>query len=79
MADGLVTKGQSTVDKSSITGESLPVEVQEGSQVLAGTTNINGAVELEVTASVENTVISHLDKIMTEARQSKSKTLCING
>ena len=77
VVDGVVTKGQSTVDKSSITGESLPVEIEQGSQVLAGTVNINGAVELKVTASVENTVISHLDKIMAEARQSKSKTLAL--
>lgn len=77
VVDGQIIKGQSTVDKSSITGESLPVEVEEGGRVLAGTINLTGAVELEVTASVENTVISHLDKIMVDARESKSETVAL--
>ncbi|MCM8533283.1 MAG: hypothetical protein NE330_19095, partial [Lentisphaeraceae bacterium] len=46
--DGKVTGGNSTVDKSSITGESIPVDVEFGSQILAGTSNLTGVVTLEV-------------------------------
>ena len=75
--DGKVTEGNSTVDKSSITGESIPVDVASGSQILAGTANLTGVVTLEVSAAVNETVISHLDKIMTEARESKSEVVSL--
>src|SRR5207237_1167406 len=47
-ADGLVTKGHSFVDQSSITGESLPLEKVEGSTVFAGTINKDGVLEVRV-------------------------------
>ena len=75
--DGKVTDGNSTVDKSSITGESIPVDVGNGSQILAGTSNLTGVVTLEVSAAVNETVISHLDKIMIEARESKSEVVSL--
>lgn len=75
--DGKVQEGHSTVDKSSITGESIPVDVKSGSQVLAGTANLTGLVTMEVSAPVNETVISHLDKIMTEARESKSDVVSL--
>ena len=75
--DGKVTEGNSTVDKSSITGESIPVDITQGSQILAGTSNLTGVVTLEVSAAVNETVISHLDKIMTEARESKSEVVSL--
>ncbi|MCM8536069.1 MAG: cadmium-translocating P-type ATPase [Lentisphaeraceae bacterium] len=71
--DGRVTEGQSTVDKSSITGESIPVDVGVGTQILAGTSNLSGLLTLKVSNAVNETVISHLDKIMTEAKESKSE------
>ena len=75
--DGRVSDGNSTIDKSSITGESVPVDIKKGSQILAGTLNLTGVVTLEVTAAVDETVISHLDKIMTEARESKSEVVSL--
>ena len=75
--DGKVQEGNSTVDKSSITGESIPVDVTVGSQILAGTSNLTGVVTLEVSAAINETVISHLDKIMAEARESKSEVVSL--
>ncbi|MCM8528636.1 MAG: cadmium-translocating P-type ATPase [Lentisphaeraceae bacterium] len=75
--DGKVQEGNSTVDKSSITGESIPVDVAVGSQILAGTSNLTGVVTLEVSAAINETVISHLDKIMAEARESKSEVVSL--
>ena len=75
--DGKVTGGCSTVDKSSITGESIPVDITIGSQILAGTSNLTGVITLEVSAAVNETVISHLDKIMSEAKETKSEVVSL--
>ena len=75
--DGIVTDGFSTVDKSSITGEAIPEDISKGTQILAGTLNINGMVTLKVSAGIDDTVISHLDKIMNKARESKSEVVSI--
>jgi len=75
--DGKIIEGFSTVDKSSITGESIPEDISKGAQILAGTSNINGVVTLKVTAGINDTAISHLDKIMNEARESKSEVVSI--
>ena len=48
-ADGLVLSGFSTVNQATITGESLPVEVEAGANVFAGTSNLTGLIEVKVT------------------------------
>ncbi|MCH2208492.1 MAG: cadmium-translocating P-type ATPase [Lentisphaerales bacterium] len=77
VVDGIISKGQSTVDKSSITGESIPQEVSEGSKILAGTVNLSGAIEVKVSASANETVISRIDRIMQEAKETKSSTVTL--
>ena len=47
--DGVVCGGQSSVDESSITGESMPVEKHEGHEVFAGTINQTGALDIQTT------------------------------
>ncbi len=47
--DGRVTSGESTINQASLTGEAMPVEVQRGSDVYAGTSNLTGAIDIEVT------------------------------
>ena len=75
--DGKIIAGKSTLDKSSITGESIPIEANEGSQVLAGTVNLTGVIEVQVSAAANETVISRIDKIMQDARESKSATVSL--
>src|SRR5579883_1400621 len=56
-ADGIVRRGESNVDLASLTGESVPVEVGEGHQVLAGAINLDGLLQLELTrVGAESTV-----------------------
>ncbi|MFF2912461.1 heavy metal translocating P-type ATPase [Paenibacillus sp. NPDC057934] len=66
-ADGLVCRGESAVDQSSITGESLPVEKSSGHEVFAGTVNGEGPLYIEVTKAAGNTLFSRIIKMVEEA------------
>ncbi len=48
-ADGRIASGQTTINEATITGESVPVDKQAGDQVFAGTSNLTGAIDIEVT------------------------------
>ena len=48
-ADGKIISGQGSINQANITGESLPVDKSSGDEVFAGTTNLNGVLEIEVT------------------------------
>ncbi|HZW39213.1 MAG TPA: heavy metal translocating P-type ATPase [Ignavibacteriaceae bacterium] len=71
-ADGIVTSGNSVVDESMISGESLPVEKQTNSKVVGGTFNKTGAFEFKVTASGKNSVLGQIIKLVEEAQGSKA-------
>lgn len=66
-ADGKVCRGESSVNQASITGESLPVEKAEGSEVFAGTVNGEGPLYIEVTTSAENTLFAKIIRMVEEA------------
>ncbi|NUU61205.1 heavy metal translocating P-type ATPase [Paenibacillus agri] len=66
-ADGLVCRGESAVDQSSITGESLPVEKSSGHEVFAGTVNGEGPLYIEVTKAAGNTLFARIIKMVEEA------------
>ncbi len=70
-ADGVVVEGISSTDESLVTGESLPVEKRQGSQVLAGTMNGEGRLMVRTTNVGENTVLSQIGSLLTEAEMSK--------
>ncbi|MDE3058112.1 MAG: copper-translocating P-type ATPase [Bacteroidota bacterium] len=71
-ADGIVTKGYTSIDESMITGESLPVEKGVGGKVVGGTINNNGSIEFRATAVGKDTVIAHIIKLVEEAQGSKA-------
>jgi Cd2+/Zn2+-exporting ATPase len=72
--DGLVLKGETTVDQSPITGESVPVHKEAGDDVFAGTINGGGAFEVQVTKSAENSTLSKIIKLVAEAREDATPT-----
>ena len=72
--DGVILEGQSAVDQSSMTGESIPVSRAEGDVVLAGTINQTGSLEIEVTALAENTTLAKMIRLVEEAQLRKAKT-----
>jgi len=73
-ADGILQKGSSDVNESMITGESVPVKKGEGDEVIAGTNNGDGALQVEVTGSGESTKLSGIMRLVAEAQSSKSRT-----
>jgi heavy metal translocating P-type ATPase len=70
--DGMVTKGSSFVDQSSITGESLPVEKVEHADVFAGTINKNGVLEVSVRRVGRDTTFGKIIQVVEEAEKSKA-------
>jgi cation transport ATPase len=70
--DGVVSKGSSFVDQSSITGESLPSEKTEGSSVFAGTINKNGVLEVIVERIGRDTTFGRIIEVVEEAEKSKA-------
>lgn len=71
-ADGLVETGTSSVDRALITGENVPVLVEPGAAVLAGTINLDAPLTVKVTAAEADTVIADIARMMATAAQSKS-------
>ncbi|NLI06275.1 MAG: cadmium-translocating P-type ATPase [Thermotogaceae bacterium] len=70
--DGTVIDGTASVDQSMLTGESIPVDVGEGSKVTGGTVNINGAIEIRASRVGSDTVLSKIIKMVEEAQASKA-------
>ena len=70
--DGIVTTGNSTIDESMVTGESIPVEKAAGDPVISGTMNQNGSIEFRATAVGAATVLQRIVKLVEEAQGSKA-------
>ncbi|MEX1185982.1 MAG: heavy metal translocating P-type ATPase [Gemmatimonadaceae bacterium] len=72
-ADGVVRKGSSDLNESMITGESRPVKKQEGDEVIAATINGEGALQIEVTGTGDDTKLSGIMRLVADAQTSKSR------
>lgn len=70
--DGVVIEGTSSVDQSSITGESIPVQKAEGDNVVSGTINKSGFLKMKATKVGDNTTLSQIIKLVEEASNSKA-------
>ncbi|MBR1554669.1 MAG: cadmium-translocating P-type ATPase, partial [Oscillospiraceae bacterium] len=71
--DGIIRKGESSVDTSAMTGESVPVAVREGSEVMSGCINLNGVIELEATAELKDSMITRILDSVENAAAGKPK------
>ena len=70
-ADGKIISGQGSINQANITGESLPVDKSSGDEVFAGTTNLNGVLEIEVTRAGEDTTFGRVRDLILSAEQTK--------
>ncbi len=70
--DGLVLKGESTLDTSSLTGETLPRNVSAGDEVLAGVVNLTGIINIKVTQAYEDSTVSKILDLVENAASKKA-------
>lgn len=71
-ADGEIVSGQSTLDESMLTGESMPVLKQPGDTVSAGTLNQSGALAVKVTDTGQDTTLSQMISLVEQAQSRKA-------
>lgn len=69
--DGVVRAGRSSLDVSAITGESIPVDVGPGDEVLAGSINISGSLEVEATAPGTDNSLTTVVELVEQAQAEK--------
>ena len=72
-ADGVVTEGRSSVNEAFLTGESRPVTKEEGSEVVAGSVNGEGALTVRISRTGGETTLSQIQRLVDESQSSRSR------
>jgi len=72
--DGVITKGNSTLNEAPVTGESIPVDKGPGDTVFAGTINTTGEIEFRVTAAANDTTLARIIHAVEEAQGTRAPT-----
>ena len=72
--DGYVVEGSSSLDTKALTGESLPLEIQEDDEVLSGSININGVIKIKVTKEYGQSTVSKILDLVENASSKKAKS-----
>ncbi|MEE2972817.1 MAG: HAD-IC family P-type ATPase, partial [Planctomycetota bacterium] len=70
--DGRLVNGTSSINQASLTGEAVPIEAGPGVEVYAGTTNLTGQIDVQVTAIAGETTIGKVESLIREAESARS-------
>jgi Cu+-exporting ATPase len=71
--DGLIIEGNSSIDESALTGESIPIDKTKGDEVIGATINKNGLLKVKATKVGQDTVLSQIITLVEEAKTGKAK------
>ncbi len=71
--DGIIRKGESTLDTSAMTGESVPMSVKPGDSIMSGCINLSGVLEVEATAALQDSMVSRILESVENAAAGKPK------
>lgn len=71
-ADGIIIKGETSIDESAITGESIPVAKQESKDVFAGTVAVDGTIQIRISKSINQTLFQKIINLVQSAQEEKS-------
>lgn len=72
--DGVIVAGSSSLDEAAITGESTPIDKELGATVFAGTLNIQGYLEIEVTKASKDSLFSRIITLIEKAQNARAET-----
>ncbi|MDT8388659.1 MAG: copper-translocating P-type ATPase [Thiogranum sp.] len=72
--DGVIVSGRTSLNESMLTGESQPVERKEGDEAIGGSVNGEGAIQLEIRKTGDETYLSQVIEIVRQAQASRSRT-----
>jgi Cu2+-exporting ATPase len=73
-SDGIIVKGETSVNEAMLTGESKPVNKKKGDKVIGGSINGEGAIHIKVIHTGEDSYLSQVINLVKQAQESKSKT-----
>ncbi len=71
--DGTVLKGNSSLDTKALTGESMPMEIAEGDDIVSGSINLNGLLEVRVTKRYDDSTVAKILELVENASSRKAK------
>ena len=71
--DGVVRAGRSVLDVSAVTGESIPIDVAPGDQVIAGSINVTGTLDVEATVATTDSTLARIVHAVEEAQDRKGR------
>lgn len=71
--DGRVVSGTSNINQASLTGEPVPIQAEVGTDVYAGTTNLTGQIDVQVTAVAGDTTIGKVESLIREAESTRTQ------
>ena len=72
--DGVIIDGKGLLDMSALTGESLPVEIKNGEEILSGSINLNSIITIKVTKVYKESAVSKILDLLQNATDKKAKT-----